>query len=117
MKISIQDASDIITSYIIEKLIPQASIIGKGKLGFLLPVIPTWLMAQMPIGVSLGLIDGNANVDVMTFEKCAKSSVSVAEKITMSGFTFGKEDVEGFFTFAYDKMKQMNLSGESIQQK
>lgn len=99
MKLSMQNASDIITAYIVEKLMPQSSIPGKVKLGFILPAIPSYLVSQVPTGTTLGLIDTESNIDMSMFEQCAKSAIKYADKVSVAGFTFGKDDVDQFFQF------------------
>ena len=110
MKIPIQKTSDVITAYIVEKLVPHASVTGKVKLGFILPIIPSYLATQIPLGVSMGLIDESANVDMTMFEKCSKSAISCAEKMTIAGFTFGKEDIDNFFAYFAEHTKGLESS-------
>ena len=107
MKIAINQASDILTAYIVERMIPEASLAGKAKLGFLLPVLPTWLAAQAAMAAAIGLVDVDGNVDLEAFERCSRSAMEAAGKISMVGFTFGKQDMDGFFGFVAERVKGM----------
>ena len=116
MKIPLQKTSDVVTAYIVEKLIPHASVAGKVKLGFILPLIPSYLAAQIPLGVTMGLIDESANVDMTMFEKCSKSAISFAEKISVAGFTFAKEDIDGFFAYFTEHTKGLEANIAPVSQ-
>lgn len=105
MKMTVQQASDVLTAYIVDRLVPQASLVGKAKLGFILPVLPTLMSAQVPAGAAIGVVDCDGNLDLDTFERCTRSAMETAGKIVMAGFTFTAADVDAFFAFAADRVK------------
>lgn len=97
MKLNIQQFTDKVTEYIVGTLIPSATMVGKGKIGFLLPYLPNKIHNIWPLFKELEIVDNDGNIDVDRFFVHLDSMMNaVGNTYTFLGFTFGPTDVEAF---------------------
>lgn len=99
MKLDYSQVVERVSRFVAERLVAASTTpLGKFKLGFILPSIPTMLAPHWATAKDLGIVEEDA-LDTDRLRVCLESGMKEAGELTMLGFKFTPEDAHEFVKF------------------
>lgn len=95
MTMTKEQMTERIVGYMSTSMLPNASTVGKFKIGFAMPLVPQMVDQYWEMGRGLGIVD-DSGVDTERLGECIESGFRHAGELTIGGFRFMRADAEEF---------------------